>query len=480
MNVLAKLGLLVLLLISSVTVSAQTQRIALPSGSHSIKSGTSKPLKAFCLDQHRAAPYEVSLNSVLGPSSGATVTRVADNITVSLAQALRNDWIEFQGNGAEKLILIAKGGGEYRLDIKESIALSEQPNEVSSDIADTLAWLDDNKSDISSMSLRDVWDHREADAATKLAEQVEYAKYFKSKEQLLELQTKVNETEGNVIAVAHAHVSDGVYDRLVLSPNAPIETFSGANADRELISRFRREGESLTILVSRLSELEQFRVLREALRGAYNHAKLQALAHSANKTALLLADADSVAGKGNLIIKNAIEPSAGGSGNGGGREGYDSLIMSNDDGLLIFKTQDEEELKVSPVARALLRAEDSQRTRIGVAKQGNHRWTNIVRGSATANVERVNIVFSHVYFTLRNAISWNRTTDEVVADVRQAAEFNKQAYEAFPLDGEVEVRLFLDDNERLNVKVATFQTENGVLYAVIGLDQETPAPISGS
>ena len=118
---------------------------------------------------------------------------------------------------------------------------------------------------------------------------------------------------------------------------------------------------------------------------------------------------------------------------------------------------------VPPVVRALARWDDEVR-RIQHTPQGDKTWTTFAR-SRIAAVRRLDSVMASALAAIFRGVERDATEEVIINDVSDAIEFNRKAYEGLTPLGDVELRLFLEDDEVLHARVALVQTSEGVRVA---------------
>ncbi|MEL6361734.1 MAG: hypothetical protein AAFR21_11675 [Pseudomonadota bacterium] len=496
MKLIARITLLVLFLMAPSVLLAQSQRMAVPVGSYTVGGGGGSRIDAHCVDQHRTTPSG-PMTSVLGPADSASVTRLSDNETLPLGEAMEANWIVIDGDDYESLYISAPSGGQYRIDIEQTIALSEQTGEVEADILPTLTWLDE-AAGRNDLDVFDVWAHRSATAQDTLGEAVKYAPYFDGANQLVELQARVSSAGPNTIAVTHADSGGDTWDRVVVTSDGSILTFSGPDADRRLVEQLRSQEGSPEVWIASPKNLQHLQPFTQAVaerrqryREAYTDAPwgseeeaealeayrdlddlITAASLSATKLGLLAVDADTFSGADTLTVAEVPRPTLpeASSGSGGGIVVRDGIFTAFGDREPPLSGAGGGGGQIPP--NLPLADGDRQPYQIGTARQNGQLWTNAVFGKTSLATTKVENFFAATFGALQSSILSNASQNEVVRSVEQAITFSEEAYQAFPRVGDIEVRLFLDEAELLNVTVAVFETPKGTRFAAIARDSE--------
>lgn len=467
----------------AVQAEAQSQRMAVPSGTIEVGGGGGKRIDAYCLDRHRPAPYG-SMASVLGAgAASATVTRSSDGAALPLDAAIERGWVAFTGLGsAEGLTVASLDGQAYSIEIPRPIALSEQRGELTSDIAPTLDWMAGlGESEL--IGFRQVWDHRTESAEAALGTDADYAQAFGGLESLWEVRLKVDQAGAGAIAVTHLATGADAFDRLVMAANRPIDVFSGPDADRQIIGAYRREGVPLEIWLANPHALEHMSPLDDYLEAEIGrqferylsapfdskeeaeaekmHEMLEETAAgvrlTAAKAGLLWTDPDFLAGRQTLVVSEVPGPELGAAAGGGGKfTGHDGILMAFNGGEPPWQAG-------LPQSVSATAPREGETVRVGQIEQGSSVWTTL----AVGRPRRVDSVFLSAFDALTRAVFGGKPQQAVIQDVSEALEFNRKAYADFAPLGVVDLRLLLDDDEVLRARVAMLDTPRGVRFAAL-------------
>lgn len=474
-------------------VDAQTQRMAIGAGTFIVGGGGTDgtPVDAYCLDRHRDTPKGTMINVLGVGATTAQVTRMSDGATLPLADAIQSGWISFHGQGTpEGLRANSEDGKKYRVQIKSPIALSEQAGDLDEDIAATLAWMGSPAAP-DGLSVLDLWLYRDAEAIKALGGDVEYSALFGGLTAFWELRLTVDHADGKMIAISHSDMGADAYDRIVVSAHSPVRVFSGPNADREVVKSNHKKGENLEIVLVNPERLEHMAPWLDHIRDAHkeNHNRYwladaesaeerkaieqmemlyrhyRGVLYTAAAQSLLLADH----GQGSLTVSAApkLATASGGGGNfiisGGAIVGFPGGEPPRDAGLGASEPPD--------AVKALIKDEPKKK-RFTFVPQGGSWWTAI--GSALgAPQSRLDSVMSSTLAALMLAVRRDSGPDEVVSDVKEAILFNRKAYEAFKPVGTVQVRLFLDLEEKLDIRVAAIETPTGIRFVALQESTQT-------
>ena len=468
---------------------ARTQRMAIPSGTYTVGGGGSGKIPAFCMDSRRAAPSGTMPNLLGSGAQSTKVTRLSDDTTLSLAEALAEGWLTLNGTGsATGIEVIANGNSGYRIDVENSFAVSEEPGEPVGDINSTLSWLDtQDTTKFEGVGL--VWEYRETTAISDLGGNEKFSYLFGGAENLLELQHRVHEAGPGTVALTHSGTGTDAYDRVAVTSDFQIQVFGGPDADRKLFKELEDIGGVSNIWLTNERNFEQFQVQpfqtyvlekmrvedkkfieaelnsaeeQQALDKFYEYrANYVAAQRSAVEIGLALSAEPS---DKELVIMSLPE-----AGSGGGGIKYRSGILESFDGG--------EPPRISgsdgggglpPPIRAALGG-TGQPQRIGRVRQDNHVWTAVSRSlNAVAGIAtKVDSTFKVALGALIGAVRQDQTRQEVVGSVERALELNRDAYEAYPTIGEVEVQLWFDSVEELKMRVAVIETNFGIRFAAL-------------
>ena len=470
---------------------ARTQRMAIPSGSYTVRESGPVTVRAFCVDAGRSSPTGIMSTFLGSGSSTTTVTRLSDNVVLSLSEAISEGWLTLKGtNSATNINVFAVDDLGYRIDVKNSFIATEHSDDLIDDIASTLTWLDTQ--DTSTFSGADpVWDFRRQEAESELGANFQFANLFGGPEELLELFYRLNHEEVGTVALTHRYNPDSdAFDRILFAPGFSVREFQGINADRNLVEQLRSEGELTHIYLVQPQNFEQstlepfgkymkFEIeeaesqfwnapwgsleereakeMMDAYHEVRNAAQISAveigLQLSLNSTEIPLAV--SVLDKGYSV-------------NGG--------IINRNGTLISFDGPEPPSSEilnrnvVPLVARTFLQEEPRNASYAGQVRQGNHLWTAGTRALdiTKESAAKANTSFRLVFSSLIGAVRRNQPKQGVIDDVQQMLNLERQAYEAYPSFGEAEVRLFFDETEELKMRVALVSTPDGIRLVALG------------
>lgn len=467
--------------------------MAIPSGSYTVGGGASGELPAFCLDSSRPAPSG-EMSNLLGSGAQSTrVTRLSDDVTVSLAEALAEGWLTLNGtSSATGIAVIAQGSGRYRIDIGSSFAVSEDLGEPLGDIESTLSWLDTQ--DTSKFeSAGPVWQYRETAAISELGGYKKYSYLFRGPVELLELQHRVHEAGPSTIALTHSRTDSDAYDRVAVTSDFDIRVFSGPNADRDLFHDLNAKSGLTNVWLVNEHKFEQAQIepfqrhvqegmqfeenrfmestwgSQEMAQAEDNWQAYRVKLSNAQRHAAEIGLALSAGQYGQTMTFSAL-PLAGSGG--GGIINRNGIIESFEDNEPPSSAGSDGGDGIPPVIKASIEASVGSQ-RIGRVPQGSHIWTTISR-SLTAAAElatgvsaKVDASFKVAFGTLISAVEQDQSRQEIVESVQSSLELNKEAYEAYPTLGEIEIQLWFDSGEELKMRVAIIETAVGIRFAAL-------------
>lgn len=497
-----------LLALVSTNAHASSQRMALPPQTIVVGGGGgvgSVPIdRAYCIDVHRSEPTGDMTRVIGGNSPGATVTRVRDGSRLPLQDAMSQGWVRFSGTGeATGLTLTSVSGEEYKVEISKSVALSEDANDFSEDIESTLSWIDNQSRGHERAEwetdgpLDTLWQRRAIAAEEAIPDDVAYVSAFSSKSgraalsDLWESRIRVERSGGGLALYGHVEAPSDAWDRVVIKAGEPARRFSGPNADRQVIEFLGNPSPGSTIEIARPDRLEQLGTMADQIAQAETEyvqaepgsteevqasAKLDrlyellpdiAVAIRSVQLSLLMADPGAWNGNSTFVISSGL-PTDLGFQTLGVRSGVIAVV----DGVGSFSG---EPMLPSNLAAPYLSDQEELARITAYAEQGEAKWT-LVAQSSQHRLPRLREIASDASAAMFNAVAADANEEAVVQDVEDVLKFNSLALEGLPtgdeipVGEEIEVVLFLDDEQRLNMRLAVQIIEGNRRLAIASFD----------